>query len=371
MARPVDKVGSFIERSWYGDKLWCYALLPLALLFQSISVIRRWYWQNIQLPAPSTVPLIVVGNITVGGTGKTPLLISMANYFERQGFKVGVLSRGYGSRAANYPHFVDSATSVIESGDEALLIAQSTNCPVAISPKRVEARNALQKKYPCDVILSDDGMQHYALARHCEIVVIDGSRWLGNGLCLPAGPLRESAARLRSVDYVVVNGPVHESNNIPVDFVAMSLETMLWRKVVDDTEGCSETLSTIDRVHGISGIGNPARFFRSLREINIYAIEHVFADHHPYTLSDILFEDELPIVMTAKDAVKCKPLLQNSHLSDEQLNRYWYLPVEAQLPDAFYQQVLKSVGLVSNDASSDKDGTTNITKEAREGAKSV
>lgn len=340
-----------LQRLWYAHSPWCYLLLPLALLFQTVSAVRRFYYLHVRKPASASVPVIVVGNISVGGTGKTPLLIALATHFSDLGLRVGVISRGYNSNAGRYPYLVNANSPVAESGDEALLIAKTALCPVVISPQRNQALRALLQQYTCDVVLSDDGLQHYALARDFEIAVIDGSRGIANGLLLPAGPLRESPARLNSVNCVVVNGPLKHSpqrqaRGIPAQHHTMTFKTMPWRRVIDDGEVALAELSAAERVHAVAGIGNPQRFFRSLKAMNLHCVEHSFTDHHKFQLADILFNDGVPVVMTAKDAVKCQALLKDQNQLDKQtLSNYWYVPVLAQLPDGFYQQIVTALSL--------------------------
>ena len=344
--------GNFSERlqsAWYDNSGWPYLLLPLSLIFFLLSSLRKWIYQSLLQPKPNAVPVVVVGNINVGGTGKTPLIITIANYFTRMGLQVGIISRGYGSQAAQFPLLVTGATDVTNSGDEALLIAKSTRCPVVICPKRSDALAYLLQQATCDLVLSDDGLQHYALAREYEIAVIDGARGLGNGLLLPAGPLRETSGRLETVDSVVVNGEVNSRLNtaakLPRNYIAMQLKTAAWRRVMDDSEAELAELSGIEQVHGVAAIGNPQRFYQTLKTMNVGVIAHSFPDHHPYQLSDIQFDDDLPVVMTAKDAVKCKSVIQQSYLSQQVQRRYWYLPVTAQVPEQLFNAIVAQLNL--------------------------
>ncbi len=332
---------SKLEQSWYGQSIWTYSLFPITWLFQLLSFVRK----KVQSPQSLNVavPVVVIGNIAVGGTGKTPLIIALAKQCLQRGLKPGIISRGYGSQAPHYPFAVGKNSSVLEAGDEPFLIAKATDCPVVISPDRNDALEKLLLDYSCDLVLSDDGLQHYKLARTFEVAVIDGRRGLGNGFCLPVGPLRESPRRLQSVDSIVINGPLQKPDSIPSEHFSMTLKTELWRRVIDDKEGALEILSAFDKVHAVTGIGNPQRFFSSLRESNIELIEHAFSDHHLFSLADIQFNDDLPVVMTEKDAVKCQTLLHNSELTEDRKNSYWYLPVAAQLPDSFYDRIISSI----------------------------
>ena len=194
-----------IERAWYSKALWLHFLWPLHALFKGLAA-QKEEASLLLLQEPWPVPVIVVGNISVGGTGKTPLLIALVTHLQKKGFKPGVVSRGYGSKAAIFPVAVTGGTAVEESGDEALLIAKHCGCPVVIDPDRVAAIECLLGEHSVDVVLSDDGLQHYAMARDIELIVVDGERKFGNELCLPAGPLREPLSRLGDADLILVNG---------------------------------------------------------------------------------------------------------------------------------------------------------------------
>lgn len=334
---------SRLQQWWYTNSVCCYGLLPLAWIYQVLSAIRKWYWTKLKRPEVGEVPVIVVGNIAIGGTGKTPLLIALAKEFKLRGLKVGVISRGYGSRAPQYPFSVTAQTPVAQSGDEALLIARESQCPVVIDPKRKRALAHLLAYTPCDVVLSDDGLQHYALARTVEIAVIDGKRGMANGLCLPAGPLREKPARLQAVDFVVINGELSVPKTIPTPFFTMHLTSSTWRRVIDDKEVELARISALDKVHAVTGIGNPQRFFQSLVGMNVDIVKHPFDDHHPFIFSDIKFSDNLPVVMTSKDAIKCQSLLQEAPISLQEKHQYFYVPVDAKIPVQLVEQLLQAL----------------------------
>lgn len=334
---------SGLQQSWYSKTNWRFVLLPLTLVFVLLSNIRRYYWRAIKKPTLGKVPVIVVGNIAVGGSGKTPLLIALADFLKNNNKKVGIISRGYGSNAKSYPYHVKSNSSVKESGDEPLLIAKALQCPVVIDANRTQAYQYLISHFDVDVVLSDDGLQHYALARHIEIAVIDGSRGVGNGYCLPSGPLRESPSRLNTVDFVIVNGNLKKPNGVPSNATTMTLKSLPWRRVVDDEIADISELSQVDKVHAITGIGNPERFFNTLTEMNLIIETHSFDDHHDYTLADIEFDDQMPIVMTAKDAVKCRELLTLASASKIDKNKYYYLPVTAELQADFCGKLLERI----------------------------
>ncbi|WP_455202378.1 tetraacyldisaccharide 4'-kinase [Kaarinaea lacus] len=298
-------------------------LLPLSILYCVVSWVRRTLYNfNILNSSSLAVPVIVVGNISVGGTGKTPLVIAITQYLKANGFNPGVISRGYGGSASQWPQAVSPESDPALVGDETVLIANRCRCPVSVGPDRVAAANALLADHQCDVIVSDDGLQHYAMKRDIEIVVIDGERRLGNRLCLPAGPLRELPSRLRTVDMLVTNG------DAKADEFSMQLKAYAFHSVNNDTE--LKPLNAFEGVHvdAVSGIGNNERFFRQIHDLGIHVHKHPFQDHHQYKLKDISFSDQKPILMTEKDAVKC----QKFSLKDA-----WYLRVDACLENRFYE----------------------------------
>ena len=317
-----------LERLWYGGSLLALPLVPLSWLFRGVVALRRRAYRRGLLRSQRVgCPVIVVGNLTVGGSGKTPFVIWLAGQLLSAGYWPGIVSRGYGGKAGSWPQQVrpDSDTKVV--GDEAVLIARRTGCPMAVGPDRVEACRALQKFHECDVIISDDGLQHYAMQRDLEIVVIDGARRFGNGYCLPAGPLREPPTRLRSVDLVVLNGGFpHAGESL------MLLEGNTLCSLADPAN--CRPLSSLcgERVHAVAGIGNPGRFFARLREVGLLVEEHPFPDHHRFSARDLEFGDDLPVVMTEKDAVKCRQFASS---------RYWYLPVSARPEDGFAARLLQ------------------------------
>jgi len=304
------------------------ALLPVALLFRLVVWMRRllheWGWRRVvRLP----VPVVVVGNITVGGTGKTPLVIALASALAARGLRPGIVTRGYGGRARGIGAVApDSDPEMV--GDEPLLLAYRAGCPVWRGADRVAAATALLAAHPeCDCLISDDGLQHLRLARDFEIAVVDGARGLGNGLPLPAGPLREPPARLRAVDAVVINGT--GAAGLPLG-TPLTLEGS---RLVNLARG--DTVLPLQawrghRVHAVAGIGHPRRFFDQLRAAGLQVVEHPFPDHHPFKAGDLVFDGVLPVVMTEKDAVKC---VRFAH------ENWWCLPVEARLDPAFLDMV--------------------------------
>ena len=331
----------FID-SWYHKRWWNYLLLPFSILFFVISRLRYFaYYYGLFKQTQWNIPIIVVGNITVGGTGKTPLVIALVEFLQRQGFKPAVVSRGYGGKYQQ-PTVLTAASKVSEVGDEACFIFQRTSCPVAVGKRRVAVVQLIQAKCPeCNVIISDDGLQHYSMGRQVEIVVIDGQRRFGNGYLLPAGPLREPAKRLQQVDFIVSNGglDLHETTfrvsptGVKTDKIqCMQLISQHAYQLLQPDKIMDLSDWQNQRVHAVAGIGHPQRFFQQLREQGIQLIEHPFPDHHFFQAEDLKFDDDVPIFMTEKDAVKCQSFANL---------QYWVVPVSAKLSDKFYQVLLK------------------------------
>lgn len=288
-----------INRIWYGRSPLVWLLLPLSALYCAAVLGRRWLYRVGHKTVHSVgVPVIVVGNITAGGTGKTPLVIWLAQFLKAQGYRPGLVARGYGGGMAKWPQAVTPDSDPASVGDEPVLLARATGCPMAVAPDRVAAAHALLATHDCDVILSDDGLQHYALGRDIEIAVIDGARRFGNGHCLPAGPLREPPSRLREVDLIVANGSPAAGE------FAMRVQT---DEAVNLLHGERRPLTAFraQPVHAVAGIGHPARFFASLQAAGLDIRAHAFPDHHAYRPEDLRFADG-PVLMTAKDAVKCR-----------------------------------------------------------------
>ena len=311
---------------WYKDPFIGVWLMPLGFLFSDVVKFRKFLYRIGLLKTQTLpVPVIVVGNITVGGTGKTPLVIYLAEYLKASGYKPGIISRGYGGLAESWPQWVDADSLAKDVGDEALLIAKQTACPMAVGPLRVDAAKLLLDKADCDVILSDDGLQHYALHRNIEIAVIDGERRFGNGYCLPAGPLREPIERLTSVDLIIVNGDKQEANEFSMHLVgdlAINLLTGEQKHLADfNAEAC----------YAIAGIGHPERFFKKLALAGLTTSNKSFPDHYSFKREDIEFSDQQPVLMTEKDAVKCKSFAGQQH---------WYVPVTAKPDNLFTEQLL-------------------------------
>jgi tetraacyldisaccharide 4'-kinase len=326
------------ERMWYADTKWHYPLMPLSWLYRTVAAWRRQRARRRQLAIQT--PIIVIGNLTVGGTGKTPLVIKLAQYLSAQQFKVGIVSRGYGGKAPHYPYPVTSRSDPRQVGDEPVVIAQRTGLPVVVAPDRNQAVRYLIERHECDIILSDDGLQHYAMPRTFEIAVIDGERGLGNECCLPAGPLREPLSRLARVDVAVVNTPSRQtmmdlqqryasrsSTSDAPDVPWLSMQLVPGRLI----NLCRPELTFTSEhlrgktLHAVAAIGHPERFFQTLHTMQLTPQCHAFADHHLWQPHDLAFGDDAIVVMTEKDAVKCRPWATPN---------LWYLPVDAQLNTA-------------------------------------
>jgi subfamily B ATP-binding cassette protein MsbA len=316
------------EQLWYGYHPLAQLLAPIGYLFNIIVTVRRWFYRlGVFRSKQFKVPVIVVGNVTVGGTGKTPLVIWLANHLRKKGYKPGIVSRGYKGRSRVWPLVVTADTSSEIAGDEAAMIVARTGCPMVVGPDRQKDVKLLLEKYDCNIVISDDGLQHYALARDIEIVVADGTRGFGNGMMLPAGPMREPKSRLKEVDYIVTNG-ARLPDSYPMSVKGGDLISL------HNLSGESLQKWKGRTVHAVAAIGNPERFFNSLRDAGIQVIEHRFEDHYSFSKKDIVFQDDLPVVMTEKDAVKCRQLI-----GEDTTGRYWYLPVAAHVSGEFTRKI--------------------------------
>ncbi|WP_299997425.1 tetraacyldisaccharide 4'-kinase [uncultured Cedecea sp.] len=309
-----------IERIWSG-KSWLYLLLlPFSWLYGLVSVaIRLSYKLGLRKSWRAPVPVVVVGNLTAGGNGKTPVVIWLVEQLQQRGIKVGVVSRGYGGKAASYPLILTSDTSTAEAGDEPVLIYQRTGASVAVAPKRSAAVQALLVSTSPQIIITDDGLQHYALARDKEIVVVDGVRRFGNGWWLPAGPMRERAARLDTVDAVIVNGGTAGAHEIAMQLIP--------GEVVHLNSGRRLPLQQLSNVVAMAGIGHPPRFFNTLVSAGVVPVKTVaLTDHQALGEREInaLTQPGQTLLMTEKDAVKYRRYAGTE--SD-----WWYLPVDAHL----------------------------------------
>ena len=276
---------------WYRTKLHplSLTLLPIAGLFFLISASRRLLYRFGILPTKKlSVPVIVVGNITVGGTGKTPFVIWLANFLRQQGYQPGIISRGVGGKKHKRPHWVKKSHAPKEVGDEAKLLIQHANCEVVICVNRVAAATDLLQKAACNVIISDDGLQHYRLGRDIEIVMVDGLRRFGNQCLLPAGPLREPISRLQQVDFVIVNEG--DENEELMQLKPKQLISLDRQEVIDIHLFPHRT------IHAVAGIGNPERFFSVLKKAGFNIMSHIFPDHYLFKPEDLEFNDKIPII---------------------------------------------------------------------------
>ena len=319
-----EQNSSFVVDSWYKKSFWLYLLYPFSLIVSYITARRRRkYLKGASETYKSEVPVIVVGNLTIGGTGKTPLVKYIASELLSLGYKPGLVSRGYGGKFKE-TLLVSDQTPVKQTGDEAQILA-TLNLPFYIDKSRVRAVKAITDNHDCDIIISDDGLQHYKMNRDIEIVVIDGKRRFGNNLTFPAGPLRESKARLNSVDFIVNNsGPTDEGEYL------MNVSPSRFVHLKSGKSYPIEDWPMHKQVHAVAGLGNPGRFFDLLARLGFDIIRHPFQDHHNFHEQDIHYLDHLPIVMTEKDASKCK---------DFDNNKIWYLTIEADVSDKFINEL--------------------------------
>ncbi len=324
----------WLERHWYRRTPVSAALLPLAALYWFVVTLRRLAYRagllrRTRVPAP----VIVVGNITVGGTGKTPLVVWMAQLLRTHGYRPGIITRGYGGRSPSWPQRVQADSDPAMVGDEPVLLARSAGCPVVADPDRVRAARALIEQHACDVVISDDGLQHYRLARDVEIAVIDGARRLGNGWCLPAGPLREPVSRLDSVDVRIAQGEPRAGE------WGMTLADQGFYRLGDAHLPATSEDFRGKTLHAVAGIGNPQRFFDHLRRLRLQIMEHPFPDHHAFQAADFPFGEGHEIIMTEKDAVKCERLGISA----------WYLKVAARPDIRFGEWLLRRLQQVNKE----------------------
>jgi len=310
----------WLTDKWYQKSLsfWLWPLVPFSWLFYLMQQIRRAAFKNVLKTYRSTLPIIVVGNITLGGTGKTPFVIWLATWLTQQGYQIGIISRGVGGRAT-HPIVVTALSRVEDVGDEALLLALHTEATVVVCKDRVAACQKIEELGKCNMIISDDGLQHYRLERDLEIVLVDAMRQFGNQQLLPAGPLREPISRLEEAHIIVENGA--KCNNIKLGAFAANYEPHCFVSVKNQKITKPLDFFKTKKVHAIAGIGHPQQFFTMLQNLGLVTIPHQFPDHYPFQPHDLLFQDNLPIVMTEKDAVKCIGFATEN---------MWYLACELQ-----------------------------------------
>lgn len=310
-----------LDHYWYHCNTLATLLRPLSWCFRGLIRLRKLLYRlavlkSVKLP----VPVIIVGNISVGGTGKTPLVIALVALLKKHGYTPGIITRGYGGNARKEPLTVTANSDPYKVSDEAVLLAQRTQCLVVACPDRI-ASSQLLIEQGCNIIVSDDGLQHYRLERDIEIAVIDAARGLGNGYCLPAGPLREPSIRLKTVDFIVVNGlGAYNSRTNDNGHHSMAMQYHTPRHLNNNQEQPIDYFSGTS-IHAIAAIGNPQRFYHYLRSLGLTVIEHDFPDHHRYQTEDIVFNDEYPVLMTEKDAVKCRNIVHDE--------KYYYIAIDA------------------------------------------
>ncbi len=304
-------------------------LLPLSWLFSLLVKFRRaLYLRGIFKSERLPVPVIVIGNITVGGSGKSPLVVWLARHLKQLGYRPGIVARGYGGNAKHWPQQVRKDSDPRSVGDEPVMIARLSGCPMSVGPKRAVAARALLQHHDCNIIISDDGLQHYALARDIEIAVVDGYRRHGNGFSIPAGPLREPVSRLDEVSLIIAKGKARHGEHLMTYQLgdALSVKDGRTMRQLSDFE--------VRTVHAVAGIGNPDDFFTMLRRSGLKIIEHAFPDHYRFRREDIEFNDGKPVLMTQKDAVKCESFAGS---------RDWFVPIEAELKESFIQRFNRMV----------------------------
>jgi len=327
-----------IARIWSGESPLWLLLLPLSWLYGLVSgLIRLSYKVGLKRAWRAPVPVVVVGNLTAGGNGKTPVVIWLVEQLTQRGIRVGVISRGYGGKAERYPLLLTGQTTTAQAGDEPVLIFQRTGAPVAVSPVRSEAVQALLSQTDVQMVITDDGLQHYALARDKEIVVIDGVRRFGNGWWLPAGPMRERASRLKSVDAVIVNGGTAQAGEIPMQLrrgLAVNLVTGERRDVAE-----------LPNLVAMAGIGHPPRFFSTLEACGARLLNTVpLADHQALSQAQVagFTAPGQTLIMTEKDAVKCRAFARDN---------WWYLPVDAELQGEQPERLLQALIALAEEGS--------------------
>ena len=334
-----------ITHYWQSINFVSMILAPVSFLFCLIVFFRRLFYRiGLFQSVSENIPVIVVGNIYIGGNGKTPFVIWLVEQLKSAGYKPAVVSRGYGSlnekeTDVSWPRRVSLDQNVRLFGDEPFIIHQSTQCPVMVDPDRKRAVKKISQDTDCDVIISDDGLQHYAMSRFIEINITDAKRLYGNGLCLPAGPLRESVVRLNSVDYIVYNISRGSSqkivNKYPEKTFFMDYELLSMKSLSGQTEQVMTVKDFKGKiVHAVAGIGDPEQFFTLLKNYGLVVIEHAFSDHYHYKKEDLIFDELHPIIMTEKDAVKCRSF----SLSDT-----WYLPIKAKIDNALLTKIVNQL----------------------------
>lgn len=323
---------------WQKKNFLAYLLWPLSFVYGIfISLRRKLYQMHFLKISYLSVPVIVVGNITIGGTGKTPVVIRLARFLKEKGWRPGIISRGYGGNTQHFPCLVHQNSNAREVGDEPLLIAQHTACPTIIDPNRSRGAKNLLKRSNCNIVISDDGLQHLSLGRNIEIVVVDGERRFGNNFCLPAGPLREPASRLNSVDFIVSKGTAR------VNEFKLSLVPDYFYPLIQPKSTYTAAHFQNKKIHAVAGIGNPNQFFNSLRKLGLQIIEHPFPDHYLFKPRDFNYGKDAIIIMTEKDAVKCVGFVDA---------RLWCLRTKTELDNQFLNALLNRITAIDKNLKS-------------------
>ncbi|TLY47549.1 MAG: tetraacyldisaccharide 4'-kinase [Gammaproteobacteria bacterium] len=323
---------------WQKKSFLAYLLWPLSFVYSIFIFLRRKLYQLHFLKINYlTVPVIVVGNITIGGTGKTPVVIALACFLKEKGWRPGIISRGYGGNTKHFPCLVHQNSNAREVGDEPLLIAQHTACPTVIDPNRSRGAKSLLKRSNCNIVISDDGLQHLSLGRNIEIVVVDGERRFGNNFCLPAGPLREPVSRLNSVDFVI-SKEMTQANEFKLSLIPDYFYQLIQTK---NKQSADYFLNR--KVHAVAGIGNPSQFFKTLRNLNLTIIEHPFPDHYQFKPRDFNFGDDAIVIMTEKDAIKCVGFVDT---------RLWCLKTKTDLDNNFLNTILSRINVINKNLKS-------------------
>ncbi|MBL10124.1 MAG: tetraacyldisaccharide 4'-kinase [Acidiferrobacteraceae bacterium] len=322
-----------IEKIWYKKSIFLYALIPLEFIYWLLVQTKKLLFQvGLFKSEKLNIPVIIVGNLTVGGTGKTPLVIEITRNLVENGYSPGIICRGYGGTIQDLPHLTSAEDSFLLTGDEALLLSEETGCPVVVDSNRIRGCHWLINNAPIDIIISDDGLQHARLVGDIEIAVIDGKRRFGNRHLLPAGPLRESTTRLKTIDLVVVNNGTKMKNEYSM------IGTLKY--AVRILDGKQKELSTFNKitVDAICGIGNPDSFFDDLANAGVKIQKHYYPDHHPYKPEDLAIFNSSTLFMTSKDAIKCKQFAQAD---------WWIIPqsieIESDFITALFGKLQKSV----------------------------
>lgn len=332
----MEQFNNIIIDQWYNPKPWGKLLWPFSKIFERVVHWRKiCYERNYFTSYKASVPVIIVGNLTVGGTGKTPLVIYLAQLLKKHGFRPGIVTRGYKGQVKSAV-LVSSYSDPNVVSDEAVLLAKRSDCPVMISKKRAVAVRYLVRHHKVNIILSDDGLQHYGLQRDIEIAVIDGERRFGNGELLPMGPMRESEQRLDTVDLIVTNSAKTTVNSREHNMTFKSTQVYSLSHP-NKTRSLEEFVGR--PVHAVAGIGYPERFFQYLRDLGINVIAHPYPDHYKFSATDVSFSDQLPVLMTEKDAVKCKYFAHT---------KLWVVAVSVELPQTFDSTVLRLIDEVNN-----------------------